>query len=246
VIRGSLLPRPLSRSVAVVLAAGLALGAVAGCGILDRKDPGPTPSNAAPPANGPASGGPDLAEVLDDIKAAEKVVNDYWSKHWGESFPGAYRPPRVVGLYDGTSPDAPTCAGDKLAADNAYYCGPEDFVAWDGKLMGRAAQIGDSWVYLVIAHEWGHAIQARLSRELTSPAAELQADCLAGATLYGSKQDGRLQFEQGDEKEIANGLSAVADETPWNDPTAHGDVFERIQSFSQGRSGGVGACLPTS
>jgi predicted metalloprotease len=221
----------------------LTLGFAAGCGAFDGISDDPSPSTG--PSGGQRSGAPALGEVLDDIKGAEKVVNEYWTRHWSDFFTGPYRAPRVVGLYDGAAPDAPTCGGEKLKEDNAFYCAPEDFVAWDGKLMSRAAQVGDSWVYLVIAHEWGHAIQARLSRELNSPAAELQADCLAGSVLYGAARDGRLVFEQGDEKEIAAGLTAIADETPWTDPTSHGDVFQRIQSFSQGRTGGVPACIPS-
>ncbi|MGH8089010.1 MAG: neutral zinc metallopeptidase, partial [Stenotrophomonas sp.] len=105
---------------------------------------------------------------------------------------------------------------------------------------------GDAWVYLVIAHEWGHAIQARLSRALGSRQAELQADCFAGAVLYGAHNDGTLQFEQGDEKEIANALARIADDTPWTKQGDHGDPFQRIQAFGTGRSGGVMACLPIS
>jgi len=60
-------------------------------------------------------------------------------------------------------------------------------------LMGAGYQkIGRAWVYLIIAHEWGHAIQARLSRRMVSVAAELQADCLAGATLAGAQRDRTL------------------------------------------------------
>jgi predicted metalloprotease len=112
--------------------------------------------------------------------------------------------------------------------------------------MVLGAQFGDAWVYLVIAHEWGHAIQYRLNASLQSKAAELQADCFAGAALYGAAADGTLLFEEGDEKEITLGLTAIADETPWTDQGDHGNAFERVQSFAAGRSGGVPACLPTS
>ena len=38
--------------------------------------------------------------------------------------------------------------------------------------------IGDTWIYLVIAHEWAHAIQNRLDLGLVANGRELQADCL--------------------------------------------------------------------
>jgi predicted metalloprotease len=95
-----------------------------------------------------------------------------------------------------------------------------------------------------VAHEWGHAIQARLDQSLNSQASELQADCLAGAVLYGAVRDGTLTFEEGDVKEIATALTAVSDETPWTSVADHGDPFERTGAFDQGRRGGVPACLP--
>ena len=41
------------------------------------------------------------------------------------------------------------------------------------------------WVYLVVAHEWGHAIQYRVPRSLVVRGRELQADCLAATVLPG-------------------------------------------------------------
>jgi hypothetical protein len=124
------------------------------------------------------------------------------------------------------------------------YCRPGDFLAWDSGLMARGYKDGDAWPYLVIAHEWGHAIQARIGKTLTSTASELQADCLAGATLFGAAADGDLIFEAGDQRELASALSTLADETSWTNSADHGDPFERIGSFDQGRLHGLSACIP--
>jgi hypothetical protein len=37
--------------------------------------------------------------------------------------------------------------------------------------MARSVQIGDSWIYLIVAHEWGHAIQEGIDSplELAAP-----------------------------------------------------------------------------
>lgn len=72
----------------------------------------------------------------------------------------------------------------------------------------------------------------------------VQADCLAGATLFGAAADGELVFESGDQKELAAALSALADETSWTGSKDHGDPFERIGSFDQGRLYGLTACIP--
>ena len=105
-------------------------------------------------------------------------------------------------------------------------------------------QIGDAWVYLIIAHEWGHAIQARLQADQVSVQAELQADCLAGATLFGAADRGLLQFEPGDTEELAKTLAAVADDFPWTKESDHGDAQQRTASFNEGAKGGPQACLP--
>lgn len=183
-------------------------------------------------------------ELLKDIDFATNVVDAFWARHWSDYFTGEYRSPQIVGIYDGLGADVPSCAGESLAAFNAYYCHPGDFVAWDISLMEEGYAKGDAWPYLVIAHEWGHAIQARLEETLTSEASELQADCLAAATLYGSAQDGEMIFEAGDQKEIVNGLTSISDELPWTSPADHGDPFDRVDAFDTGRRGGVDACFP--
>lgn len=205
----------------------------------------PTSSGTPTSEYAPASTGVTIEELADDMRTAEEVVDAFWATHWPEYFTGDYSPPAVVGLYDGNDTStAPSCGDELLGPGNAFYCSAEDFVAWDAELMLRGAELGDAWVYLVIAHEWGHAIQARLSPELQAAASEPQADCLAGAALYGAEADGRLTIEEGDEKEIVESLSALADELAWTSTADHGDAFERVGSFDAGRLGGVEACLP--
>src|SRR5664279_2968742 len=71
---------------------------------------------------------------------------------------------------------------------------------------------------------------------------ELQADCLGAAALFGAAADGTLTIEDGDEKEMVNSLSALADEMAWTSSADHGDPFQRVQWFTLGRNGGVNAC----
>ena len=133
---------------------------------------------------------------------------------------------------------------EQSVAFNAFYCPSEDFIAWDEDLLAAGfEQIGDAWIYLIIAHEWAHAIQARLQRDQVSVAAELQADCLAGATLIGAARSGDLFFQAGDEAELEQTLIAVADEFPWTDERDHGNARERIGAFQTGLQNGVPACI---
>ncbi len=206
----------------------------------------PPGTSPGPVGQSSASGGGGGSETVEgDIQAAVSVTTAYWSTHWSEFFTGAYGPPRVQGAYDGAAPDVPACGSEPLPDDNAVYCPAGDFIAWDMDLMRWGHQRGDAWVYLVIAHEWGHAVQNRLDAGLVDMARELQADCLAGAVLFGAARDKTLTFEDGDTEELADALTALADKTPWTNTSDHGDATQRVSAFNRGAESGVKGCLPT-
>ncbi|MEU1329644.1 neutral zinc metallopeptidase [Streptomyces sp. NPDC005865] len=228
----------------LLLCAAVAALAAGGCAGDGPARTAPKDGNSAPPQDrdrpGPSDGGRTpgggwQAEARDAVG----VVDRFWQAHWNDHFTGAYASPAVRGAYTPRSADAPACAGEPAVAFNAFYCPAEDFIAWDAELLSTGYEQGDAWVYLVIAHEWGHAVQRRV-QGLSVVAAELQADCLAGATLFGSED---LKFEPGDEEELAQALTALADDTPWTDSQDHGDADQRINAFSSGGNRGVGACL---
>jgi predicted metalloprotease len=223
---------------------------ITGCGPKVSPSPSSTSASAAPAAStsattGPASTSAGSTEGLDaEMVDAFDVVNTFWTNHFEDEFGGAYTAPKIfgiTGLYDATTD--PGCGGEKLGPDNAFYCFPSDQIAFDRGLMEHGYTIGDSWVYFVTAHEWGHAIQARLKNEYVSQMAELQADCLSGAVIYGSVADGKLEFETGDAQEIVKSLADVADDTEWGNAQDHGDPFERVNAFNYGRTNGVKGCF---
>jgi hypothetical protein len=121
-----------------------------------------------------------------------------------------YTTPIVNGPYYVSRGDVPTCGAPLDPAGyqgNAFYCGFEDTVQWDaeGLMAPLYEQFGDFTVALVLAHEWGHAIQERFGfDDSTNPTivSELQADCLAGAwTGYvASGESDILVLEPGDPK----------------------------------------------
>ncbi len=194
---------------------------------------------------------PTTDEFFEDIEGAVTVVDTFWTTNWSTHLPGTYQPPNIVGTYDGFGPTPPTCGGQPLPALNAVYCIPGDYVAWDVNLLSFFYAVqGDALVYLVVAHEWGHAIQARLHPSQVATQIELQADCLGGATLQGASvsaftTDGKggLIWEADDQAEVIEALTAIADETPWSDSGSHGNAEERIGAFMLGADGGVPACL---
>ena len=221
---------PAAAAVLAVLAALLS----GGCAV--TVDDGTT--------SGPGSlEGVDQDSLEGDERSAVQVTGTFWQENFGAEFGRTYRPPRVLGGYVGEN--GPSCGNQPSVPFNAFYCPSEDFLAWDEQLMAAGyEQIGDAWVYLIIAHEWGHAIQARLQRDQVSVAAELQADCLAGATIFGAADRGLVQLEPGDTDELAQTLAAVADDYPWTKESDHGDARQRISSFNRGARDGVPACLP--
>lgn len=187
-----------------------------------------------------------LEEFTSDIDAALEINDLYWATHWGDFFTGEYVSPSIYGAYVGE--ENPPCGADtEPLPENAYYCPDEDYIAYDVAWfveMFDDSVVGDAFVYFVLSHEWGHAIQARLDETLQSQSAELQADCLAAAVLSGSVVDGTLEIEPGDRGEIFTALALAVDEYEWGDPAAHGSADERIEAYQLGESGGVAACLP--
>jgi uncharacterized protein len=198
---------------------------------------GPVRARVRPVVDAPGVAGTARAE-----QAAVAAVDGFWRRHFTEQFAKPYRSPHVAGGYLGGS--GPTCGGQPALPFNAFYCPSRDFLAWDQNLMDAGYQrVGDAWVYLIVAHEWGHAIQARLNRYLVSVAAELQADCLAGATLAGAQRDGLIRLQPGDNQELGATLASLSDTYPWTSQRDHGDAPQRTASFNLGGQHGVQACL---
>jgi predicted metalloprotease len=181
-------------------------------------------------------------EADSDQVQAYQSVDGYWRRHWAEFFTGRYTTPNVVGLYDSRLNPMP-CDGSLWTSNNAWYCKSTDSVGFDLRYMEQVFDLGDSFIYLVVAHEWGHAIQARLNPDIQSPKLELQADCLAGAALYGAGADGTLRWDPGDLDELTTSLRTVADKYPWTRVGDHGSPAQRISAFLTG-AGGPLKCLP--
>ena len=122
------------------------------------------------------------------VNLALSDIERYWTATYptiadGKPFQpiqGGYHP------YTQASPP-PACGGEEgVYQPNAFYCPVGDFIAWDAEKLIPQLQsnFGRLLVALVIAHEYGHAIQHRLN--LTgqpSVVVEQQADCFAGAWL---------------------------------------------------------------
>lgn len=197
-------------------------------------------------------------QIQKDIKKAERYVDGFWQRHWDQCFVEAdYQAPEKRGVY--TDSDPQTCDGTSLESDNALYCADGHFVAYGRTLMRRATNenIGVPWAYLVVAHEWGHAVQQLLQDGgygdlVPNPLDakhEHQADCLAAAALWGSDYEGFLEWKPDNSVQVAEALIATSDKSPWTQVTPAGDVrsggpLPRIAAFQAGLGPeGVKNCL---
>ena len=103
---------------------------------------------------------------------------------------------------------------------------------------------GDFAVPLILAHEWGHAIQARSNFTARTVTRELQADCFAGAWAKHAQDDGVFDVTSADLDGALAGLLDVRD-TPGKlkfDEDAHGSGFDRVGAFQDGYDNGLDKC----
>lgn len=203
-----------------------------------------TVPTTAPPASGDTGDqlDPAVQEFVTEFKTLQQTLEAYWA----QKINGYQAPSRTI-VFGGKSDDPssfPTCGGQQVSADNGFYCPPDNTVILDADWMyGEYQEVGDSFLYVVLAHEYGHSAQANLA-DADKPAAadvEIQADCFSGAFLQEELAAGNIQEEEGDEQEINSTLSSAAGDYGTTD--AHGTLASRALAFEHGRKGGASGCL---
>ena len=170
--------------------------------------------------------------------------------YWSEQLPAlgvAYSAPERYVYYRPDEGGGPRCGSEPAPAGNAFYCPAGDFIAWDetGLMIPYYVQAGDFAAAFVLAHEFGHAVQARLpEREPLGVLVELQADCFAGAWSRSVQEQGLLDAGDLDEATLAVFAARDVPGTDFTDPAAHGSGFERTRAFADGYEGGPTSCYP--
>jgi len=212
-------------------------------------------SAASSPAPAQAGGGLGYDETI-EISVTD--IEEFWADALPASYDIEYETIDDLLPYD-SSTDVETIsdcfegASYEDVADNALYCLLDDRVVYDdeGLFPRLFDDFGPFSIAMVLAHEWGHAIQGRIltfDEFVNAPSIqkELQADCFAGAWVgyvdEGSSQN--LVLEAGD---IEIGLAGMLEfsDPLGNDPTtqgAHGNGFDRVNAFSEGFEQGVDRC----
>ncbi len=211
-------------------------------GIPDRKDDCPQEKeDGGKWSANDADGCPDTIEDLIELGRSE--VDAFWAELFATE--GVeYEAPIRFEAY--STPIRTPCGEAEL--HNAFYCGRDHSIYYDISFFQEELDTnGDYSPIFIIAHEWGHLVQALLDILFDdtrySIQNELQADCLAGVFTAHAEEVEIL--ETGDFEEAVVALFRVgdSDDTPFFDPGAHGTPGQRIDAFNKGFLKGVGACL---
>ncbi|MEU8239780.1 neutral zinc metallopeptidase [Actinoplanes missouriensis] len=212
----------------------------AGCVVEEPLGSGPEPVPTGTEGSVDPDGTDTPEEFTRDIEAAQEVAEEYWGQRLGAGF----SPVRQLIAYEQEGEVA--CAREPLPRNNAVYCSAGDFIAYDVNwAFGAFRQIGDAFLFYLLGHEYAHGIQARLGiRKQFTIEQELQADCMAGAFIGDKARDGRLRMQDGDTRELADGLEAVGDEPgqPWFAEGSHGTADQRMDAFASGYENSLEAC----
>lgn len=213
--------------------------------------PVPAAERAAPDADAETT----RAAYHRAIAAAIADIQDYWSDEYRDLYGRKYLPvpeDRVIAARPGVK--LPRCQGVKLSyADvegNAFYCLESNYVAYDdvGLMPDFYDTFGEFAPGLILAHEWGHAIQDRAGVDdlgLPSVYMELQADCFAGAwTGDVADKPQKVAYDPGDLEDSVAALIDLRD-APGSSPEdsdAHGSAFDRLGAFQDGFTLGPERC----
>jgi predicted metalloprotease len=202
---------------------------------------------------------PEPLSLEDTVDLSVEDIQTFWKKQFPATFKGRrYEPIPASQIfpYD-TTTGFPGCgdATPRAYVKNARYCPLDDTVAYDieGLFPEQYNDFGNFAVAMILAHEWGHAIQERaygLERAqeagIPSIVLETQADCFAGtwARRVNDKKSKTLLPEPGDLDAALAGLLSVADQVGHDASTqgAHGSAFDRISAFQTGFDGGTKRC----
>ena len=188
------------------------------------------------------------------IRAVVADLQQFWATQFAKEYGDRYPPLHTFYAY-GPSTNMPVCDGQRvpylLLQGNAFYCGDgdDDFIAWDDVgLFPRLDRVyGHFTIALVLAHEWGHAIQHRAEVDEDTIIMEQQADCFAGAWakhLPTTPAGSALSVDPADLDSAVAGLIGFRDPVGLTPATegSHGTGFDRVRAFQEGYADGVSRC----
>jgi predicted metalloprotease len=223
------------------------------------------PTSLQPPISSAPTGEIEIVGATDDpidqlARNALADLQDFWTEQFPDAYGEEFQPlqggyfsvdPNDVDRSD--YPNGVSCGANPLDVEgNAFYCRAagepnSDSISYDRAFLGElAGEFGDFIPDLVMAHEYGHAVQGRVGYPPASILAETQADCFAGAwTAWVADGNARYTTVRAPElDEVLGGYLQLRDPvgTGLNEESAHGSYFDRVSAFQEGFADGVAAC----
>ncbi len=185
------------------------------------------------------------------------LVEAFWADSFAEfAGGGSYDPldrDRIVAVDDNET-GLPACDRDRISAidveDNAFaaVCPEGQLILWDDDDLFAElfADYGATGPAIVIAHEFGHAVQFQAGT-LNQPTLviEQQADCLAGAFARWTNDRGVFPFNTQGALDAAIGSTISFRDQPGAsaaDAVAQGSGVDRVRAFQDGFESGVDYC----
>ncbi len=200
--------------------------------------------------------GTDDGEMDELGRQAISDIEEFWEAEYGESFDGSFESVTELISWDANGfDDTEFCGDTTYGIVNAGYCLDDHTIGWDrGEFLPALQQAhGDMGVAMVLAHEYGHAIQYQSGMaddDTPTLVSEQQADCLAGAYMRWVAEDNSPRFTLSTADGLNNVLAAVIGfrdpllnvDDPEVGVDEHGSAFERVSAFQFGFTDGVAAC----
>ena len=142
-----------------------------------------------PPSRHARSSEPTAAGSMNSGPQSISDIEEFWSTAYGETFDGDFTPTSGIHLV-GRRRTSTACsaAWTRFGLVNAGFCFDDKTIGWDrGELLPSLRRAnGDMAVTMVLAHEYGHAIQHQadlVDDDTPTLVGEQQADCLAGVYM---------------------------------------------------------------
>lgn len=208
----------------------------------------------APPVAGRVRGSDD-GQIDRVALLAVDDITDFWQQHYSPSLPGTFSAVSSLVSIDPDSAQPPGVCGITPAdvAFNALYCRPEDTIVWDrvGMLPAALSYFGEMAVNGLLAHEYGHALQAKAGlTDASTPTlvSEQQADCFAGVYLRWVAEGNSTRFDINTTEaldKVLAGAIAIRDRPTgdfMDEPNSHGSALDRVGAFQQGFDVGTESC----
>ena len=187
------------------------------------------------------------------VPAAIEDLNNWWATTFQSIYNRKFDPvTNITAARPGVT--IPRCQGQgtgryRDVQGNAFYCPGDDFIVYDdnGLFQEVSDEYGSAATAVVMAHEFGHAIQFRAGVDERTITMEQQADCFAGAwTAHAmNDDDATLRIPNDDLKRVLAAMISVADRKGVSAEFdgAHGSGFDRASAFQDGFQNGAKSCV---